>query len=222
MCKIHYQRAYHRTLLWLAFIFISIQSASAKEPQPGDTNGIYTEAIVEAKRWHVEASMSVSMTAQQFVNVLNRSPHDCTWLQNCKSVHLLATPSENSQIIATRFDSPWPLNDRIMITRVVVTFSNDGRSVIVSIDSKGLSNSSLLNESGAIGPESAPYVLVNKPSGVWKLSSTVNGHNILSYKGSAEKDRGFPLFLLLRHLRHSTLSTFQNLRKLDEYYAQTQ
>lgn len=154
-------------------------------------------------RWQVQASMQINLEPLAFIELLDSSPTSCEWMHNCKSVTLLASPNANTRHIQTRLGSPWPFNDRLMITQSLVKYSDDGSDVTVLIESLLPSK-----EQEAL----ANTVIIRNPRGHWQLLKKGHTHE-LSYIGSADIDSGIPFFILKRTLIKSTRKTFENIYK---------
>lgn len=155
-------------------------------------------------QWQVEAKMLTQMSAIAFIELLDSAPRNCSWMHNCKSVTLLRKSEENVREIQTRFDSPWPFSDRLMLTKSVIEYNQDKSEVAVYVSESGLlPTADELNNT----------VLVKKPKGIWRVSR-VSEHYELSYIGSADADIAIPAFLLKHTLLSATQKTFENIFRL--------
>ncbi len=155
----------------------------------------------KSKRWKVQATMQIQVTPAAFIELLDSGPTNCEWMHNCKSVKLLAKPNKNTRHIQTLINSPWPFDDRLMITQSKIEYSKNRSEVTVRIEpltpnkeQEGLNNT----------------VIINNPRGVWKLLKQDKTYQ-LSYVGSADADNKIPLFILKRTLMTSTRKTFENI-----------
>ena len=164
-------------------------------------------AIDEQKQiWQVNASMHIQMTPEQFVSLLDEGPINCSWLFNCKKVTLLHPPEDNVRFIATRLDSPWPFSDRIMYTKSTINYGDNKNDVLITI-------TALPTEQIKNIPDDT--VMISNPNGRWQLTKDKKDYR-LDYHGEADIDPSIPKFLLRRQIEKSTLSTFENIRKLYE------
>jgi hypothetical protein len=161
-------------------------------------------------KWQVEAKMQTQLSAIEFIELLESTPQSCAWMHNCKSVILLKKPNDNTREIQTRFDSPWPFSDRLILTKSVIEFNQSRTEVTVYV-----SESDLLPSANDLENS----VLVKHPSGTWRVS-LVGTQYELSYVGSADADVFIPAFMLKHTLLNSTTKTFENIYalslKLDE------
>ena len=186
---------------WLILLLVAFTPlVNAAKEQPAidisiiDING----------QWQVEAKMQTQMSAIDFIELLDSAPKNCSWMHNCKSVTLLKKSEGNIREIQTRFDSPWPFSDRLMLTKSVIEYNQDHSEVAVHV-----SESALLPTADKLNNA----VLVKNPKGTWRVSR-VNKHYELSYIGSADADIGIPAFLLKHTLLSSTRKTFENIYRL--------
>jgi hypothetical protein len=155
-------------------------------------------------QWQVNAKMQTELSAVAFIELLDSAPKNCSWMHNCKSVTLLKKSEENVREIQTRFDSPWPFSDRLMLTKSVIEYNQDHSEVAVYV-----SESSLL----PTADELINTVLVKNTKGTWRVSRVAE-HYELSYIGSADADIAIPTFLLKHTLLSSTQKTFENIYRL--------
>lgn len=185
-------------LILMLLIFASLVNAAEEQP----TIDISIKDI--DGQWQVEAKMRTQLSAVAFIELLDNAPKDCSWLHNCRSVTLLQKSDENIREIQTRFDSPWPFSDRLMLTKSIIEYNHNQSEVAVFV-----SESELLPSAG----ELKNTVLVKNTKGTWRVS-LVNNHNELSYVGSADADIAIPAFLLKHTLTNSTQKTFENIYRL--------
>jgi hypothetical protein len=185
-------------LILFLLVFASLVNAAEELPvidiSIEDING----------QWQIEAKMRTQLSAVAFIELLDSAPEDCSWLHNCKSVTLLERSNENTRDIQTRFDSPWPFSDRLMLTKSIIEYSHSQSEVAVFVSESELLPSAV---------ELKNTVLVKNPKGTWRVS-LVNSHNELSYVGSANADIAIPAFFLKHTLRSSTQKTFENIYRL--------
>jgi hypothetical protein len=161
-------------------------------------------------KWQVEAKMQTTFSPVAFIRLLDSAPQSCAWMHNCKSVTLLKKSNDNIREIQTRFESPWPFKDRLMLTKSVIKFNKNHTEVAVYVSESDLMPSARELENS---------VLVKRPIGTWRVS-LAGSHYELSYIGSADADIAIPAFMLKRTLLQSTTKTFENIYdlslKLDE------
>jgi hypothetical protein len=154
--------------------------------------------------WQVEATMQTRFSAVAFIRLLDSAPQSCAWMHNCKSVTLLKQSTGNTRVIQTRFASPWPFSDRLMLTKSVIEFNQNKTEVAVHVSESDLMPSA---------EELENSVLIKRPKGTWRVS-LVGSQNELSYIGSADTDIAIPAFMLKRTLLQSTTKTFENIYDL--------
>lgn len=154
--------------------------------------------------WKVHAEMISHLTPRAFIALLENSPDDCSWMHNCKSVKLLAKPNENTREIQTRFDSPWPFDDRLMQTKSIIRYNEDSTAVSVFISPSALNvdEQSLVNA-----------VLLSKPSGLWEVHEH-GEYFLIRYEGTAGADPTIPNFLLKSTLKSTLKKTFTNMHAI--------
>lgn len=186
---------------WLILLLVAFAPlANAAKEQPA----IDISIIDIDGQWQVEAKMLTQMSAIAFIELLDSAPKNCSWMHNCKSVTLLKKSEENVREIQTRFDSPWPFSDRLMLTKSVIEYNQDQSEVAVYVSESGLlPTADELNNT----------VLVKNPKGTWRVSR-VGEHYELSYIGSADADIAIPAFLLKHTLLSATQKTFENIFRL--------
>jgi hypothetical protein len=109
----------------------------------------------------VDAKMQTQFSAVAFIRLLESAPQSCAWMHNCKSVTLLKKSTDNTREIQTRFDSPWPFSDRLMLTKSVIEFNQNKTEVAVYVSQSDLMPSARELESA---------VLVKHPIGTWSVA----------------------------------------------------
>jgi hypothetical protein len=152
----------------------------------------------------VEAKMQTQFSAVAFIRLLDSAPQNCAWMHNCKSVTLLKKSTDTTRVIQTRFDSPWPFSDRLMLTKSVIEFNQNQTEVTVYVSESDLMPTARELENA---------VLVKHPIGTWRVA-LVGTQYELSYIGSADADIAIPAFMLKRTLLQSTTKTFENIYDL--------
>ncbi|AEP29781.1 hypothetical protein [Brumicola nitratireducens] len=186
---------------WLILLLVAFAPlVNAAKEQPA----IDISIIDIDGQWQVEAKMQIQLSAVDFIKLLDSAPKNCSWMHNCKSVTLLKKSEENVREIQTRFDSPWPFSDRLMLTKSVIEYNQDHSEVAVYVSESGLLPSA---------DELNNTVLVKNPKGTWRVSR-VGEHYELSYIGSADADIAIPAFLLKHTLLSATQKTFENIYRL--------
>ena len=188
------------TLMFVVPMLICSLSVSATEEKPSIDVSI---SDIQGK-WQVEAKMQTQLSAIAFIQLLDSTPKSCAWMHNCKSVILLKKSSDNTREIQTRFDSPWPFSDRLILTKSVIEFNQNRTEVAVYV-----SESDLLPSAKDLQNS----VLVKHPIGTWRVS-LVGTEYELSYVGSADTDVFIPAFMLKHTLLQSATKTFENIYAL--------
>jgi hypothetical protein len=187
-------------------------------PTSDDIDGadIYLTISQNEETWALMASMLINMDISTFISTLNLAPTDCTWLHKCRTVVLLASPSENERMIATVLNTPWPLDDRLMLTASHVQYNEKGTSVKVIISAlehdpyyRELFNSLFLENN-------KDFVIIDKPRGEWILKKQAKNTYKLTYIASASKNTKIPNFMRINHIKKSTIATFRNLEDMEQ------
>ncbi|WP_343841772.1 START domain-containing protein [Bowmanella denitrificans] len=130
----------------------------------------------------------------------NRGPE---WIANASTIQLLARPEPNQDLVHSRFDAPWPIRSRDMVT--LSTFSQDAESLILTLDVKDAAESLPINEH---------WVRMKHVWAIWQLSPLASGLVEICYRGSADPAGHIPLWLANQLLLKGTFTTFVKLRQL--------
>jgi hypothetical protein len=144
----------------------------------------------------------IDTTLNDFLSFFVDVEHAVNWVYDTESVRLLKQVSQNQYIIQTIFNTPWPLNNRVLTTTSTIFSGSDGLSASIEIsdtqDPQYLAQSDLI----AIEHFQARYDLLQKGN---KL--------IIQYQMDASSSGNIPNWLANEILPTNLLHTFINMRE---------
>jgi START domain len=122
-------------ILLLVFLFISIEIVSAQTDWKlsKNENGI---ALYKRKRANgmLEIKIITEINKPMEVikdKILNVTQHQ-TWVYSCIEAKLLSTKNTNENINVTYMDFPWPLENREILNKTIISFPTQEKIVIAS------------------------------------------------------------------------------------------
>ncbi len=157
---------------------------------------------------NVVASTNIAMTPAEFVDLLNRTNKDCSWIHNCASVVFegsqisQAKSLQKTQKWRTIFTSPWPFHNREMVTYSKVSIASSGETLIE------------IQGEDAAQVTDKQNVLITSVSAKWIVNPVSDSHSTLTYIGFADPGGAIPRFLINNMLKTASEKTFLNVHKI--------
>ncbi len=137
-------------------------------------------------------------TTKAFLQLLDDTKRAPLWIANCREVTILSSDKNNIRIVHSKFDAPWPIKDRDMVTKSVSYYQHN----ILFID---------IIDVGEQYPQTEGYVRMQQVNGQWKLFLAANGLLTIEYTGRADPAGKIPTWLANRTLISSVRETFENI-----------
>jgi hypothetical protein len=172
------------------------------------TSAIDVKIVQDEKGINVVASTNIAMTPAAFVDLLNRTNDDCSWIHNCASVVFedsqisQAESHQKAQKWRTVFASPWPFHDREMVTYSKISIANSGETLIE------------IEGDDAAQVNDRQNVLITNVSAKWIINPVSDSYSTLTYIGFADPGGAIPRFLINNMLKTASEKTFLNVHKI--------
>lgn len=148
----------------------------------------------------VRGVTQIHAVPDDFLQLLDDTQNASKWIANCQNVTVLNALDSNTRIVHTKFNAPWPIEDRDMVTKSVSYYTND----ILHID---------ITDMGDQYPLTQGYVRIQHISGQWVLKPVTQGLLSIEYIGRADPGGKIPTWLANRTLISSMGETFENIHK---------
>lgn len=148
----------------------------------------------------VKASTEISASPHALVHLMQDVEQAPEWINNNRKVTILESPAPNVNIVHSFFKSPWPVKDRDMITRSVISKHGDGLQIEISNHGKHY-------------PASKGYTRMEHVQGRWQVYPKADGKVLIQYEGTGDPSGRIPRWLANQVLQDSMLNTFNNLRQ---------
>lgn len=149
----------------------------------------------------IKATTTVISSPAAFIALLHNTDIAPQWIDHCKKVEVLASPTQDERVVHTLFAAPWPVVDRDMVTQSYSAFNEYG-DLIITIEDRGSTH-----------PTTAGYVRMRNVHGTWTLRQLDNGKVDIQYIGYGEAAGNIPIWLANKLLVSSLYKTFTNLKK---------
>ena len=150
----------------------------------------------------VEASIYVQGSPAQFLALLEEADRDCSWLANCAKVTILSDAMANQRIVHTVLSSPWPLQDREMITRSVHHISADGTHFDMRVE-----------DVSADYPPHPQRILMRDVSARWQMIPVTESWYKLHYTSRAHPGGLIPDWVAKVGIEDATITTLTNIQE---------
>ncbi|MDF2177600.1 START domain-containing protein [Aliiglaciecola sp. CAU 1673] len=149
------------------------------------------------------ASTAVRTQLSAFILLLRDTEHAPQWIANAHRVTLLERPAHNVDVVHSIFDSPWPVQDRDLVTRS--QYQQDADSLVLTLQVHSVPDAL---------PPSPNTVRMDNVRGVWELTPLQEGWVAIRYQGEGDPGGNIPNWLAQQILVSSTFETFANLKKM--------
>ncbi|ABG41016.1 conserved hypothetical protein [Paraglaciecola sp. T6c] len=145
----------------------------------------------------VRGIVHVHNRPEAFVELLEQTQLAPKWIAHNQAVHLLKA-NENVRLVHSKFDAPWPIRDRDMVTQSI-TYVEQGNVYIDIVDASEKH------------PELENFARIKGVSGRWTLNAHANRFTYIEYQGQANPGGNIPIWLANRTLISSIRETFENI-----------
>lgn len=154
----------------------------------------------------VEMRLEMLVTASPLtlLDVLRDTENHQAWLPESREVRLLARPSVNEDIVYTLLSAPWPLEDRELITRSLLT-----RAVDCTLSLKVWAVPDVL----------VPHVgfkRIRISKGVWEAIPQPNGSTLIRLQSYTNPGDNLPGWLVNPVATKAAVRSFKAIRQLME------
>tara|TARA_R110002012_G_scaffold271823_1_gene457119 strand:- start:1011 stop:1658 length:648 start_codon:yes stop_codon:yes gene_type:complete len=151
----------------------------------------------DSRHIKVRGIVHVHNSPEAFIELLEQTHLAPKWIAHNQAVHLLKE-NDNVRLVHSKFDAPWPIRDRDMVTQSI-TYVEQGNVYIDIVDASEKY------------PESENFVRIKGVSGRWSLSAHANRFTYIEYQGQANPGGNIPIWLANRTLISSISETFENI-----------
>ena len=158
----------------------------------------------------IKARTRVKANIGALINLLDDISQVPAWLQHASQVKLLARPSLQERIVYTRFDAPWPVSPRDLVS-CSRYWQDPQRQLFLAIES--------CNDNYPPQPDSVRMPVVKA---LWRVVPQDDGTVIIEYIAYAEAGGSLPHWLANSAALSAVLKTFRQLRRhirQDKYQA---
>lgn len=149
----------------------------------------------------IRAKFVVKARLSAFFRLLRDTEQASNWLDSAQSVRTIASPSQNEDWVHTTFDTPWPLQQRDM-----VTCSKWQQHIDYSIEMNVLACPDKL-------PVPAATVRITQVKARWLLTPMTNQQYQVFYIGTADAGGGIPRWLSDQVTLASSFRSFRAMQQ---------
>jgi len=192
-------------VLFSLFIFNSAQGVDSRWERVKNENGIeiYTRLVSGSSIKEFFAATVVQGSLSGVLAVLDDTGSYTKWMYRCSHAQLLLKKNESERITYTVTSSPWPVEDRDMAVKSVI--SQNKRTGVVIVSLAGLP--------GYV-PVKSGKVRITALIGYWLLEPLGNSRVRVSYSIHSEPGGSVPDTLVNSSLVDIPYNTLYNLRNM--------
>ncbi|MGQ8365348.1 START domain-containing protein [Glaciecola sp. 1036] len=196
-----------KALLWLLGISLSLNLMAKVKTEDwqqvkSENNIVISVAAASSGYSWIKAKTRLSGEPTDLVSLLNNTAVAEQWIDNCKKVEILETSSPNEVVVRTVFNAPWPVKDREMLTRSILTIDPETGRITIKIE-----------DASSYLPSPSKLVRMQHISGEWQLQPVEDGHYEVIYIGYGEPAGNMPAWIANEMLVSSMMTTFKNMQK---------
>jgi hypothetical protein len=191
-------------LISLLFIFLPAGGADNQWSRVKNSNGIeiYTRPVPGSSIKEFRAATVVQASLSSVLAMLDDTAAYTQWMYRCSYAQLLYKKDIYERITYTVTSSPWPVDDRDIAVRSVI--SQDKKTGIVTVSLRGLP--------GYI-PVKSGKVRMRILNGYWMLEPLGNGRVRVTYRLHTEPGGSVPESLVNSSLVDIPYNTLYNLQR---------
>jgi hypothetical protein len=169
---------------------------------------IYTRTLEGSKLKEFRVYAELEVSPETLVQVLMDVPHYVDWAENIKFSRLLKKISEEEIIIYSELKVPWPFDNRDIIDRTRVHWTDNKDTVILEIKSVP-----------DYIPEKEGVVRMPLADGGWNIYRISPGKVSVVYSFAADPGGRIPSWLVNMFIVDGPYKTLNNLRSYLEMYS---
>jgi len=148
----------------------------------------------------VRATTRVKTTVSAFIALLHDTAHVPDWMESVSGVTVIQVTGQRSNLVHTRFQAPWPVANRDM-----VTFSEYRQPTPCSLEL------TISDRQDAI-PKMDGYIRITDVWARWTLAMQPNDDVEIDYQAHANTSGNLPRWMANQASLHAAFKTFQALR----------
>lgn len=190
----------------LALMLISLASwGEGWQPQQGEDGVmIWTQPRPPAPFLALRLEMRVTAEPSALLAVLRDTARHREWLPQSSEVRLLAKSGPDDDLVYTRLTSPWPVQDRELITRShLIRLANCGLELKVWAEPNAL-------------PPHPGLMRIQASAGRWEALPQLNGSTLIRLETYTNPGSNLPGWLVNPMTIKAALDSFQAIRRLME------
>ncbi|WP_349922223.1 START domain-containing protein [Aeromonas veronii] len=190
----------------LVVILLSFASwGQAWLPQQGEGNvSLWTQPRPPGPYLALRLEMRVKAAPEALLAVLRDTARHREWLPKSREVRVLARAGEDDELVYTRLESPWPVQDRELITRSHVSRRADCGLVL-----KVWAEPDALRERPGL-------VRIRASSGRWEALPQGDGATLVRLETYTNPGNNLPGWIVNPIAIKAALESFQAIRRLME------
>lgn len=175
------------------------------QPQQGEGNvGLWTQSRPPGPYLAMRLEMRVKAAPEALLAVLRDTARHREWLPKSREVRVLARSGVDDELVYTRLESPWPVQDRELITRSHVSRRADcGLTLQVWAEPDALR-------------ERPGLVRIRVSRGRWEALPQADGTTLIRLESYTDPGNNLPGWIVNPIATKAALASFQAIRRLME------
>ena len=149
----------------------------------------------------IRATTRVKTTLSAFIALLHDTAHVPEWMESVSDVTVIQATGERSNIVHTRFQAPWPVANRDM-----VTFSEYSQPTPCSLVLE-------ISDRHETLPIPDGYIRITDVRSRWSLQAQPDGQVEIDYQATANTSGHLPKWMANRAALQTVFKTFQGIRR---------
>jgi len=181
----------------------NIRLQQEKSPQSVTALQVKLNPYKQSDFNQVEATFFTHQPKELVFRVLSDVKQTSQWLDRLESIEVLAVYSNHQYLLRSIIDSPWPFNDREIITCVNTDFNETITTIKIFSCSHRV-------------PFNAKYLRLLQVESSWTIKETSNSLVEVTYKNWIEPSGYVPAFIFNNELIDNTKFSLQKLQVIIE------
>lgn len=170
---------------------------------------LYSASDDQGLPW-IKISTSLPVEYWQLLNLLRDTESATSWVDNASTIKLLQRPDENTDIVHTVINAPWPFSDREMYTVSTVSFDIASQSMKIDVSQlRGPEQLQLFS----VQTENSNAEMMKKVQGSWTSQRISEELTQITWTGTGLAGGSIPDWLSASQMKSSTVRTFTKLRE---------